>query len=811
MLESYSVLTRLPAGLAVPADIAARVLEDRFNEGPLRLPANRRRAVLATLSGAGVLGGASYDGVIALEAAAHGETLLTLDARAVATYQRLGAVVPRDLGLSRVPAPAAARLRRDGRASLRVRCPSRAVPGRAGPLRGVRRAAAARLARRSRRAVRARAARPSRRTARRCARAATSRRARGRRDRAAAPGRPSSSRATRRTRSPDFLLVATPGAGKTLAACQAIRARGREQVVVVCPTTALRAQWADAADRVGLHLDPRWRNADGAWRDDVDGVVVTYQQVASAPDLFAHHLARPTFVVLDEIHHAGESATWGTALRAAFDGARAPPRAVRHAVPLRRARDPVRALRRRAPLRARLRLRLRRGGRATTSAARSRSGCSTRRCAGASTRRRRSRPSPTSSSRPTTRAACAPRSTRARRCCRRCCATPTRCSLKARAVIPDAAGLVLCDDRAHARATAALLRTIAGEKPVVVVSDEPQAHTPDRPLRPRRRGRARAGSSPSTWSARASTSRGSSSPPTRPSSAPTCSSARPSAASSGAARGDPDDLVATVFLPADPTLTGCAERVEVELRQQVSDDVGAAFDVEPPPGLARRPDFQPLDAQVEPGGMIVAGVHYARVEVDAARRLLRELGQSERALRSVLEFVRRERVGRPPRRRSARAGARPPPRRAQAPRARPPRAPLGAAAARDRPRLHLAAGAGARQPRDGRPPPRRRGRGRSSTTAWPSCARARQARDATRSRPSGCASRRASRRSTSGSAPAPARSSAAPDRPAGDRIGRRVGHAGDVRHDLVVLGGIAAAQVPVLAGRIGAHDHAPSR
>src|SRR3954465_5335782 len=43
--------------------------------------------------------------------------------------------------------------------------------------------------------------------------------------------------------------------------------------------------------------------------------------------------------------------------------------------------------------------------------------------------------------------------------------------------------------------------------------------------------------------------------------------------------------------------------------------------------------------------MIVAGIHYTRTEVDAARRLLRELGQSERALRSVLEFVRRERVG----------------------------------------------------------------------------------------------------------------------------------------------------------------------
>ncbi|MEA2183431.1 MAG: hypothetical protein QOF69_2616, partial [Solirubrobacteraceae bacterium] len=48
----------------------------------------------------------------------------------------------------------------------------------------------------------------------------------------------------------DFLLVATPGAGKTLAACQAARAAGCEQIVVVCPTTALRSQWANAADRI---------------------------------------------------------------------------------------------------------------------------------------------------------------------------------------------------------------------------------------------------------------------------------------------------------------------------------------------------------------------------------------------------------------------------------------------------------------------------------------------------------------------------------------------------------------------------------
>ena len=41
--------------------------------------------------GAGVSAGATYDGLIALEAKAHGRTLLTLDARALETYRRLGA------------------------------------------------------------------------------------------------------------------------------------------------------------------------------------------------------------------------------------------------------------------------------------------------------------------------------------------------------------------------------------------------------------------------------------------------------------------------------------------------------------------------------------------------------------------------------------------------------------------------------------------------------------------------------------------------------------------------------------------------
>lgn len=442
---------------------------------------------------------------------------------------------------------------------------------------------------------------------------------------------------------PDFLLVATPGAGKTLAACHAIRAAGCEQAIVVCPTMALRAQWADAADRVGLHLDPRWRNADGAWRAEVDGVVVTYQQVASAPDLFAHHLARSTFVVLDEIHHAGEAASWGTALRTAFDGAArrlalsgTPFRSDARTIPFVRYDEERRC----APdfvygygdgvadavcrplafrlLDATLRWRVDVQEMIAAFADELEPQDDARRL----------------------RTAIDPGTPLLPRMLRDADAL----LVKARAVVPDAAGLVLCDDRAHARATAALLRTVAGEKPVLVVSDEAGAHA-------RIDRFARGGADAPRWLVAVNmVSEGVDVPRLLVAAYATVKRTdlffRQAVGRVVRRRtDDPDDLVATVFLPADPALTACAERVEVELRQQVSDDLGAGFEVERPPGVARRVDFQPLDAEVEAGGMIVAGVHYAREEVDAARRLLRELGQSERALRSVLEFVRRERVG----------------------------------------------------------------------------------------------------------------------------------------------------------------------
>ncbi len=124
----------------------------------------------------------------------------------------------------------------------------------------------------------------------------------------------------------DFLAVATPGAGKTTFALRIateLLERGTVQrVTVVCPTEHLKRQWADAAHRVGIRLDPTFRNSQGAHGAEFDGVAVTYAQVATKPVLHrARTEARRTLVILDEVHHGGDALSWGDAVREAFEPA----------------------------------------------------------------------------------------------------------------------------------------------------------------------------------------------------------------------------------------------------------------------------------------------------------------------------------------------------------------------------------------------------------------------------------------------------------------------------------------------------------
>jgi superfamily II DNA or RNA helicase len=124
----------------------------------------------------------------------------------------------------------------------------------------------------------------------------------------------------------DFLAVATPGAGKTTYALRIateLLDRGViRAVTVVAPTEHLKTQWADAAGRVGIQLNPAFSNSSALQSREYDGVALTYAQVASKPLLHRRRTEEtPTLVILDEIHHGGDARSWGDGIREAFEPA----------------------------------------------------------------------------------------------------------------------------------------------------------------------------------------------------------------------------------------------------------------------------------------------------------------------------------------------------------------------------------------------------------------------------------------------------------------------------------------------------------
>lgn len=124
----------------------------------------------------------------------------------------------------------------------------------------------------------------------------------------------------------DFLAVATPGAGKTTfalrVAAELLQARVVQRITIVAPTEHLKLQWAEAAARVGIHIDPGFSNTIGRHAREFDGVAVTYAGVASKPLLYRARTENArTLVILDEIHHGGDALSWGDAIREAFEPA----------------------------------------------------------------------------------------------------------------------------------------------------------------------------------------------------------------------------------------------------------------------------------------------------------------------------------------------------------------------------------------------------------------------------------------------------------------------------------------------------------
>ncbi len=121
----------------------------------------------------------------------------------------------------------------------------------------------------------------------------------------------------------DFLAVATPGAGKTTfaltVAADLLGRRVVDRVTVVAPTEHLKVQWAEAAARAGLPLDPTYAAGKGRTASDYVGVAVTYAGVAVNPLAMRIRTERfKTLVILDEVHHAGDALSWGEGVLEAF-------------------------------------------------------------------------------------------------------------------------------------------------------------------------------------------------------------------------------------------------------------------------------------------------------------------------------------------------------------------------------------------------------------------------------------------------------------------------------------------------------------
>ena len=92
-LEAYSVLTRIPPPFrALPGDFV-EFLDSWFERPYLSLDSRRFSTFVHGLPARGIVGGATYDALIAAVAAAHGGRLATCDLRAASTYERFDVAV----------------------------------------------------------------------------------------------------------------------------------------------------------------------------------------------------------------------------------------------------------------------------------------------------------------------------------------------------------------------------------------------------------------------------------------------------------------------------------------------------------------------------------------------------------------------------------------------------------------------------------------------------------------------------------------------------------------------------------------------
>lgn len=89
-IETFSVLTRLPAPNRAEPSIAVTALRERLASTYVTLDADSYQQAPSRLAAAGVADGSTYDGLIALTALEHELELVSRDRRAARAYRALG-------------------------------------------------------------------------------------------------------------------------------------------------------------------------------------------------------------------------------------------------------------------------------------------------------------------------------------------------------------------------------------------------------------------------------------------------------------------------------------------------------------------------------------------------------------------------------------------------------------------------------------------------------------------------------------------------------------------------------------------------
>jgi superfamily II DNA or RNA helicase len=124
-----------------------------------------------------------------------------------------------------------------------------------------------------------------------------------------------------RTSGDPFMLIAVPGAGKTMAALHVAREwvmanQHRRRLFIVGSTRNIIDQWQADGAKFGLNIQV---DSFTGCREDYHGHAMTYQLVTMRANPLQHWCSHyDAMVILDEVHHCGDEQAFGEAVKEAF-------------------------------------------------------------------------------------------------------------------------------------------------------------------------------------------------------------------------------------------------------------------------------------------------------------------------------------------------------------------------------------------------------------------------------------------------------------------------------------------------------------